>query len=137
MQHRHTDIERTAYYRQEASACATAALTTAISEIKQAYLDLEQGWLCLAPKVEESSVASAPPISECVPAEPQPLDIERAIARLKSFQDDDLSILSVSPAANRLYLPCARCCLNASPADFISHVAGRWKHWLGWVHMKS
>lgn len=30
-----------------------------------------------------------------MPAEPQPLDIERAIARLKSFQDDDLSILSV------------------------------------------
>lgn len=42
--------ERTAYYRRQAFACATAALTTAIAEIKQAYLDLEQGWLCLAPK---------------------------------------------------------------------------------------
>jgi hypothetical protein len=42
--------ERTAYYRRQASACATAALTTAIAEIKEAYLDLEQGWLCLAPK---------------------------------------------------------------------------------------
>lgn len=50
--HRHNDAERTAYYRQQASSCATAALTTAIAEVKQAYLDLEQGWLCLAPKIE-------------------------------------------------------------------------------------
>ena len=48
--HPHKEAERTAYYRRQAAACATAALTTAIAEIKQAYLDLEQGWLCLAPK---------------------------------------------------------------------------------------
>jgi hypothetical protein len=48
--HPHKDAERTAYYRQQASSCATAALITAIAEIRQAYLDLEQGWLCLAPK---------------------------------------------------------------------------------------
>jgi hypothetical protein len=59
--HRHKDAERTAYYRQEASACATAALTTAIAEIKQAYLDLEQGWLCLAPKVVENTDAATDP----------------------------------------------------------------------------
>lgn len=52
--HPHKDTERTAYYRQQASACATAALTTAIAELRQAYLDLEQGWLCLAPKIEAS-----------------------------------------------------------------------------------
>jgi hypothetical protein len=52
--HRHKDAEQTAYYRQQASACATAASATAIAEVKQAYLDLEQGWLCLAPKVKES-----------------------------------------------------------------------------------
>ncbi len=52
--HRHKDAELTAYYRQQASSCATAALTTAIAEVKQAYLDLEQGWLCLTPKVETS-----------------------------------------------------------------------------------
>lgn len=46
-------IERTEYYRQEASACAAAAVTTAIAEIKQAYLELEQGWLCLTPKRKE------------------------------------------------------------------------------------
>jgi hypothetical protein len=44
------DVERAERYRQEASACARAALTTAVAEIKQAYLELEQGWLSLAPK---------------------------------------------------------------------------------------
>ena len=33
---------------------ATAALTAAIAEVRRAYLDLEQGWLCLNPKVETS-----------------------------------------------------------------------------------
>ncbi len=51
---RHKDADRMAYYRQQASACATAALATAIAEVQQAYLDLEQGWLCLAPKAKES-----------------------------------------------------------------------------------
>lgn len=59
MQHRHTDAQWSAHYRQQASACATAALATAIAEIRQAYLDLEQGWLCLTPKGDENSAASA------------------------------------------------------------------------------
>jgi hypothetical protein len=46
-------IKRTEYYRQQASACAAAAVTTDIAEIKQAYLELEQGWLCLTPKRKE------------------------------------------------------------------------------------
>jgi hypothetical protein len=53
--------ERTAYYRQQASVCSTAALTTTIAEVRQAYLELEQGWLCLAPKSENSSTVSAEP----------------------------------------------------------------------------
>ena len=52
--HPNKDAERTAYYRQQASACSAAALTTTIAEVKQAYLDLEQGWLSLAPKARES-----------------------------------------------------------------------------------
>lgn len=48
------DAERTTHYRREASACAAAALTTAIAEVKQAYLELEQGWLSLAPKSDGS-----------------------------------------------------------------------------------
>ena len=51
--HRRKDAEQTAYYRQQASICATAASATTIAEVKQAYLNLEQGWLCLTPKVEE------------------------------------------------------------------------------------
>jgi hypothetical protein len=50
---RRKSIGRTECYRQEASACAAAAVTTAIAEIKQAYLELEQGWLCLTPKRKE------------------------------------------------------------------------------------
>jgi hypothetical protein len=47
------DAERIAYYRQQASACAAAALTTAIAEIRHAYRNLEEGWLSLAPKAKE------------------------------------------------------------------------------------
>ena len=56
-----TDAKRATFYRQEASACATAALATSIAEIKQAYLELEQGWLCLTPKPENNSAVSAEP----------------------------------------------------------------------------
>lgn len=56
-----TDAKWATFYRQEAFACAAAALTTSIAEIKQAYLELEQGWLCLTPKPENSSAASAEP----------------------------------------------------------------------------
>jgi len=56
-----TGTKRATLYRQEASACATAALTTSVAEIKQAYLELEQGWLCLTPKPENSSAVSAEP----------------------------------------------------------------------------
>lgn len=63
MQHCLDNADRTTYYRQQASACATAALTTAIAEVRQAYLDLAQGWLCLAPKVDKSSAVTALPKS--------------------------------------------------------------------------
>jgi hypothetical protein len=50
---RRRDVERAAYYRRQASTCAKAALTTAVVDIRQAYLELEQGWLCLVPKPKE------------------------------------------------------------------------------------
>jgi hypothetical protein len=53
-----TDVKRTTFYRQEASECAAAAPTTSIAEIKQAYLELEQGWLCLTPKPENISASA-------------------------------------------------------------------------------
>lgn len=55
---RRDSVERTKHYRQQASLCATAALATAIAEVRQAYLNLEEGWLCLAPKVSEGPVGS-------------------------------------------------------------------------------
>jgi hypothetical protein len=67
--HPNKDTELTGYYRQQASACATKALATAINEIKQAYLDLEQGWLSLAPKIEERPVAEPMTLHD---ADPKP-----------------------------------------------------------------
>jgi hypothetical protein len=66
MPHR-KDAERLAYYRRQASACATAALSTTIAEVKQAYIDLEQGWLCLTPKAEArlDDPADAAPAHTC------------------------------------------------------------------------
>jgi hypothetical protein len=45
--------ERTAYCRKRASECAAAATVTALAEVKEAYLNLEQGWLQLAPEIEQ------------------------------------------------------------------------------------
>lgn len=53
------DVDRTAYCQRQASACAKAAISTAVAEVKQAYLDLEQGWLCLAPKLAASTDPAA------------------------------------------------------------------------------
>jgi hypothetical protein len=50
--HRHSDAERTAYYRTQADACAAAAAAAAEPNVKEAYVHLEQGWLCLAPKAD-------------------------------------------------------------------------------------
>jgi hypothetical protein len=44
--------ERTAYCRKQAAECAAAATATALAEVKEAYLNLEQGWLQLAPEIE-------------------------------------------------------------------------------------
>jgi hypothetical protein len=49
-----------AYYAEQAAKCAAAALITTIAEIKQAYLDLEQGWRQLIP--ESADRAGAPRI---------------------------------------------------------------------------
>lgn len=48
------ESKRALYSHRQASACAVAATTAACPEAKQAYLELEQGWLCLAPKTEMS-----------------------------------------------------------------------------------
>jgi hypothetical protein len=45
--------ERTTYCRKQAAECAAAATATALAEVKEAYLNLEQGWLQLVPEIEQ------------------------------------------------------------------------------------
>lgn len=54
------DFERIAYYRQQASACGAAALVATADHVKQAYLYLEHGWLCLVPNPEQRFPAAEP-----------------------------------------------------------------------------
>jgi hypothetical protein len=51
-------IRRTAYCRQQAAECAAAATATTLSEVKEAYLNLEQAWLKLAPELEGDRFSS-------------------------------------------------------------------------------
>ena len=64
--------ERSTQCRRQAAECAQAASHTGIAEVKEAYLNLEQAWLQLAPELgdapqpstertgEQSSLASNP-----------------------------------------------------------------------------
>jgi hypothetical protein len=63
--HYHIDAKQAAYYRRRASECATAASAMAIAGVKEAYPNLEEGWLCLAPKFGERLDTLAHPKSEC------------------------------------------------------------------------
>jgi hypothetical protein len=45
--------QRKAYCRRQAADCATAASTTLVADVKEAYLNLEQGWLQLAADAED------------------------------------------------------------------------------------
>jgi hypothetical protein len=41
------------YCREQAAECASAATATVLADVKEAYLNLEQGWLQLAHEFEE------------------------------------------------------------------------------------
>jgi hypothetical protein len=47
--------KRTAYCRQQAAECAMAATTAILGEVRQAYLNIEQAWLQLAPDINSGS----------------------------------------------------------------------------------
>jgi hypothetical protein len=51
-------IERTAYCQEQAAECAKAAFESTIVEVKEAYMNLEQGWLQLAPELGDSAPPS-------------------------------------------------------------------------------
>ena len=44
--------KRTAHCRQQAAQCALAATTAILDEVRQAYLNIEQAWLQLAPDID-------------------------------------------------------------------------------------
>lgn len=48
---RQTETERTAYCHTRAAECARAAMEKTMAELKDAYINLEQGWLLLAPEL--------------------------------------------------------------------------------------
>jgi hypothetical protein len=50
--------ERTDHCRAQAAKCASAAAATAIMDVREAYLNLEQGWLQLVPEIEGGRVSS-------------------------------------------------------------------------------
>jgi hypothetical protein len=49
--------KRTAYCRQQAAECASAATIAILSDVRQAYLNIEQAWLQLAPDIHGSRAA--------------------------------------------------------------------------------
>ena len=44
--------DRSAHCRQQAAACASAATAAILGEARQAYLNIEQAWLQLAPDID-------------------------------------------------------------------------------------
>jgi hypothetical protein len=51
-------IDQTTYCRREAAECARRALEATLAEVREPYVNLEQGWLRLAPETNENEEAS-------------------------------------------------------------------------------
>jgi hypothetical protein len=49
---------RIAYCRRQAAECALAATTAKLGEIREAYLNIEQAWLQLAPDIDSGKTFS-------------------------------------------------------------------------------
>jgi hypothetical protein len=47
--------KRTTYCRQQAAECALGATTAILGEVRQAYLNIEQAWLQLAPDINSET----------------------------------------------------------------------------------
>jgi hypothetical protein len=52
-------IDPTAYCRRQAAECARRALEATLAEVREAYVNLEQGWLQLAPETSDNQNPSA------------------------------------------------------------------------------
>jgi hypothetical protein len=58
-------FNRTAYCHTQAARCAAAAANARASDVKEAYLNLEQAWLHLAPDLESRAISSASSLQAC------------------------------------------------------------------------
>ncbi len=56
--------DRKLYCQQQAAECASAANATNLSEIKEAYLNMEQAWLQLAPDIDSDRTVAVRPESD-------------------------------------------------------------------------
>jgi hypothetical protein len=52
-------IDPTAYCRRQAAECSRRALEATLAEVREAYVNLEQGWLRLAPETSDDQKTSA------------------------------------------------------------------------------
>jgi hypothetical protein len=50
-------IDPSAYCRRQAAECARRALQATLAEVREAYVNLEQGWLQLAPETSDNQSA--------------------------------------------------------------------------------
>jgi hypothetical protein len=117
----------TDYYSRQASKCASAALAATIAEIKEAYLNLEQGWLYLAPDaVNSRPIVVAPAESPHDPASARPTSAVRDANRQQSASADRASRdKSSCPAVPRDLAPSKRAtdttsCGRSTPSNFTS-----------------
>jgi hypothetical protein len=56
--------DRTAYCHRQAAECASAAAATTLSEAREAYLNMQQAWLQLAPDLASNPSAADKPEAE-------------------------------------------------------------------------
>ena len=56
--------DRKSYCQQQAAECASAANTTNLSELKEAYLNMEQAWPQLAPDIDSHQTFAVRPESD-------------------------------------------------------------------------
>jgi len=56
--------ERSAYCRDRAAECAAAANSTTLADVREAYLNLARGWLCLVPEIERGAATAPDPAHE-------------------------------------------------------------------------
>jgi hypothetical protein len=73
--------EHSEYCRQQAAECAAAAVAATVTPVREAYLDMAQAWLGLAPGIGDTVLAgpSSQPRDDDLAAEPKRPHLSRPI----------------------------------------------------------